>query len=100
MDDRSVPKIRRTDSVPVRILVRVTDFWYEIRWYGTWYAFSDRIFIGTVRGTNFGTGSNLVRYVVRIIRTVTDFCTEFRTTFRTNKNAYQNAFHVPFRTDS
>ena len=31
-------------SVPVRILVSGTDFWYEIRCYGAWYGFSVRSF--------------------------------------------------------
>ena len=54
-------------SEPVRNLGRGTDFWSEIQWSGTWYGFSVRIFFSTVRGTDFGPDSNLVRYVVRIL---------------------------------
>ena len=61
--------VRYQKSVPVRILVRGTDFRYEIHWNGTWYGFSIRIFISTVPDTDFGMELNkvrTVRYVERI----------------------------------
>ena len=54
-------------SGPVRILVRGPDFWSEISWSGPWSGFSVRIFVGPVRGPEFGPDSNLVRSVVRIL---------------------------------
>ena len=54
-------------SGPVRILVRGPDFWSEICWSGPWSGFSVRIFVGPVRGPEFGPDSNLVRSVVRIL---------------------------------
>ena len=59
MDGRTEPKI-----------LTGTDF-------GTRYGFLVRIFIGTVHATDFGTDSNLVRYVVRIF---------------VRKNPYRNGF--------
>ena len=50
MDGRAVPKIWTS-----------TDF-------GTWYRFSVRIFIETVRRTDFGTDPNLVRVVLGTVR--------------------------------
>ena len=44
----------------------VPQFWTGTDFGTCTYEFSVLIFIGEVRGKDFGTGSNLVRYVVRI----------------------------------
>ena len=78
MDESSRMTVPYQKSVPVRVLVRGTDFRYEIHWNGTWYGFSVRVFISTVPDTDFGMDLNKVRTVVRTDRTVrgTDFCTK------------------------
>ena len=72
MDGSIVPKIRTgTDfGTWYGFLVRDLMVRYVVRIFGT-------DFFGTVRGTDFGPDSNLVRYVVRIL---------------VRKNPYRNGF--------
>ena len=87
-------------SIPVRILVRGTYFWYEIHWNGRWYGFLVQIFISTVPDTDFGMDSKQVRYMERIFSVrflVRSKIKEIEKLFLkfSSFSPYRNGFFVP-----